>query len=219
MQTRRHPGQPLPIGRQGPLPAGCRGIRLTGGEFTLARGGPEPGYLTRLGPITPAQASYLALLAARDPATEWRVVLTDHAGRATAITRARPRRSPARPARVGPGSPRAGPASPSSLLRRVTVIISADELSTAAGSGQGTTPGPTTRTARLAAAIWVACAATTTSSNSMPGGGSTRAHPAPSPGPPPPDVLTPSNPTRKPPERQKLLKSPLLAPNLVHADG
>ena len=89
---------------------------------------PEPGYLTRLGPITPAQASYLALLAARDPGAEWRVVLTDSNGRALAVTRARPRQSPAGPAR-------AGPESQSSLLQRVTVIMPADTLSTAACIG------------------------------------------------------------------------------------
>ena len=44
--------------------------------LTLTQGGPEPGYLTRLGPITPAEASRLARLAASDPAVKWRVVLT-----------------------------------------------------------------------------------------------------------------------------------------------
>ncbi|HEX9623465.1 MAG TPA: HNH endonuclease signature motif containing protein, partial [Streptosporangiaceae bacterium] len=78
---------------------------------------------------TPAQASYLALLAAADPAVDWRVVVTDNAGRAIAVTRVRPGRSPCRPARAGPGQP-------SSLLRRVTVIVGPDDLSAEAGSGQ-----------------------------------------------------------------------------------
>jgi hypothetical protein len=116
-------------------PAGSGYLDLRLPWTTLARGGPEPGHLTRLGPITPAQASYLALLAARDPATEWRIVLTDHHGRATAITRLPPGRPPARPARDGPT--RAGPESHSSLLRRVTVTITAAELATAS-NGHGT---------------------------------------------------------------------------------
>ena len=70
-----------------PAPAALRNLQPAGSGFldlrlhwlTLAHGGPEPGYLTRLGPITPAQASYLALLAAADPAVEWRAVVTDNA--------------------------------------------------------------------------------------------------------------------------------------------
>ena len=119
-----------------PGPAALKNLQPAGSGFldlrlhwlTLTHGGPEPGYLTRLGPITPAQASYLALLAAADPAVEWRAVVTDPDGRVIAVTRIRTRRAPAGPAR-------ASPSGPSSLLRRVTVIISTDQLSTVVGSG------------------------------------------------------------------------------------
>ena len=115
-----------------PGPAALKNLQPAGSGFldlrlhwlTLTHGGPEPGYLTRLGPVTPAQASYLALLAAADPAVEWRAVVTDPDGRVIAVTRIRTRRAPAGPAR-------ASPSGPSSLLRRVTVIISTDQLSTA----------------------------------------------------------------------------------------
>ena len=115
-----------------PAPAALKNLQPAGSGFldlrlhwlTLTRGGPEPGYLTRLGPITPAQASYLAHLAAADPAAEWRAVVTDPDGRVIAVTRIRTRRT-------RPGPARASPRTPSSLLRRVTVIISTDELSTA----------------------------------------------------------------------------------------
>jgi hypothetical protein len=113
-----------------PAPAALKDLLPTGSGFldlrlpwsTLSRGSPEPGYLTRLGPITPAQARYLAVLAARDPGTEWRVVLTNDTGQAIALARARPRPSPDSPARAGPGLQ-------SSLLRRVTVTIATVDLS------------------------------------------------------------------------------------------
>ena len=120
------PGRPRSKNLQ---PAGSGFLDLRLHWLTLTQGGPEPGYLTRLGPITPAQASYLALLAAADPAAEWRAVVTDPDGRVIAVTRIRTRRSRPDPAR-------ASPSTPSSLLRRVTVIISTDELSAATHDGQ-----------------------------------------------------------------------------------
>jgi hypothetical protein len=166
------PGGRSPLARRGswpeatpfapPGPAALRNLVPAGSGFldlrlplaTLSGGGPEPGYLTRLGPITPAQASYLAHLAARDPAVDWRLVLTDNAGRAIAVTRIRRRRSPARPARAGPDSDPPStdppstdppstdppgsetpssetPGSESRLVRRVTVIIATAELASA----------------------------------------------------------------------------------------
>ena len=73
-----------------PGPAALKNLEPVGGGYldlrlpwlTLIRAGPEPGYLTRLGPITSVQANYLALLAAADPAVEWRVVITNDSGRA-----------------------------------------------------------------------------------------------------------------------------------------
>jgi hypothetical protein len=105
-------------------PAGSGFLDLRVPWLTLAQGGPEPGYLTRLGPITPVQAGYLALLAAADPVVEWRVVVTNGEGRAIAVTRVRSGRSRAGPARAGPGISE-------SLLHRVTVIVPAGELGTA----------------------------------------------------------------------------------------
>jgi hypothetical protein len=120
-------------------PAALKNLQPEGSGFldlrlpwlTLAHGGPEPGYLTRLGPVTPAQARYLARLAARDPGAGWRVVVTDDTGLATAVARARIRRSPGGPAR-------ASPASQGSLLRRVTVIVSPADLSTTVRDSPGT---------------------------------------------------------------------------------
>jgi hypothetical protein len=112
-----------------PAPTALKNLQAFGSGFldlrlpwcTLAQVGSEPGYLTRLGPITPTQASYLARLAAADRAVEWRVVITNSADRLIAVTRIRSGRSPTDPAR-------ASPVTPSSLLRRVTVIVSTAEL-------------------------------------------------------------------------------------------
>jgi hypothetical protein len=119
---------PGPAALKNLQPAGSGYLDLRIPWITLTQGGAGPGYLTRLGPITPAQASYLALLATADPAVQWRIVLTDHSGRATAVTRIK-----IRPASAGPA--RASPSGPSSLLHRVTVIMPADELSSVVNSG------------------------------------------------------------------------------------
>jgi hypothetical protein len=113
------------------LPVGSGFVDLAIPWLTLVGRAGEPGYLTRLGPVTPAQASYLALLAAADPAVDWRVVLTDEAGRAVAVTRARLRR---RPARAGPAEPGRSDHR-SSLVRQVTVTLSLDDLALAAAGG------------------------------------------------------------------------------------
>ena len=166
-----------------PGPAALKNLEPVGGGYldlrlpwlTLIRAGPEPGYLTRIGPITSVQANYLALLAAADPAVEWRVVITNDGGRANdggwandggrandggwaiAVTRIRSPRapvgptavSPARitparitPARITPARISPAPVSPagislgsSSLVRRVTVVMAAEELNSTAGSG------------------------------------------------------------------------------------
>ena len=46
-----------------------------------------PGTLGRVGPITAPQARQAASLALRDPRTQWRVIVTDPGGRATAVAR------------------------------------------------------------------------------------------------------------------------------------
>jgi hypothetical protein len=68
-------------------PAGGGLLDLTVPWSTLAGDSAEPGQLTRIGPITPAQARHLADLAAADPAVSWRVILTGPDGRTTAVTR------------------------------------------------------------------------------------------------------------------------------------
>jgi hypothetical protein len=123
--TRLVPPGPTALKNLQPVGSGYLDLRLP--WLTLIHGGPEPGYLTRLGPITPVQARYLALLAASDPAVEWRIVITDSSSRAIGVARVRPSRVLAGPARASPGKS-------SSLLHRVTVILNADELS-AADSG------------------------------------------------------------------------------------
>src|SRR5262249_15188191 len=113
-------GGPLGLGRPGSLPG-----RPPGG----------PGQLTRIGAITPAQARHLADLAAGDPNVSWRVILTGPDGRATAVSRVRKLRAvdggtrrheyppiPGSGDRVGAGDQQA------SLVRRVTVTISQEQI-------------------------------------------------------------------------------------------
>jgi hypothetical protein len=54
---------------------------------TLAGCSPDPGYLGRLGPVTPSQAREIADAAAGDPGVEWRVILISRTGQAIAVTR------------------------------------------------------------------------------------------------------------------------------------
>ena len=53
----------------------------------LAGASPGPGHLGRIGPITAGQARRLAGCAARDPAAEWRIIVTTSDGQAIAVTR------------------------------------------------------------------------------------------------------------------------------------
>jgi hypothetical protein len=102
-------------------------LDLTVPWMTLAGCSPEPGYLGRLGPITPDQAREVAEAAAADPAVQWRVILTSAAGRAVAVARI-----PAGPARNGRAGPaRDGPAhlAPAHLAPgRITLTIPEDVL-------------------------------------------------------------------------------------------
>jgi hypothetical protein len=54
---------------------------------TLAGCSPDPGYLGRLGPVTPSQAREIADAATGDPGVEWRVILVSRTGHAIAVTR------------------------------------------------------------------------------------------------------------------------------------
>jgi hypothetical protein len=53
--------------------------------------GARPGVLGRIGAITPAQARQLARAAETDPAAHWRIIVTNNAGQAIAVTRIRRR--------------------------------------------------------------------------------------------------------------------------------
>ena len=94
--ARPPPGWPLVPALLQPGPAAMNDLTPASGAgklldlslpwATLTGHSPEPGHLGRLGPITPGQARHLADLAATDPATRWRIILTDPAGRAAATT-------------------------------------------------------------------------------------------------------------------------------------
>jgi hypothetical protein len=73
--------------RPGPAGGPPGSLDLTVPWMTLAGCSPEPGYLGRLGPITPSQAREIAEAAAADPAVQWQVVLTGPAGQAIAVCR------------------------------------------------------------------------------------------------------------------------------------
>ena len=103
-----------------------------------------PGLLGRIGPITATQARHLAAAAETDPAVPWRVIVTNPAGQAIAVTRIR-RRTRASPV---PGSPAAtGPAATgrpgTGLVGRVTLTISQDTITAAqqAPAGPDHPPG------------------------------------------------------------------------------
>ncbi len=103
-------GRPPPAGPAGPggrPPPGLLDLALP--WTTLAGLTRQPGHLGRLGPITPAQACQLAAHAAASPGTDWRIILTNAAGQALAVTRiprTPTRASPARTTRP----PAPGPA-------------------------------------------------------------------------------------------------------------
>ncbi len=108
---------------------------------TLAGQTGTPGLLGRIGPITATQARRLAAAADTDPDAQWRIIVTNPAGQAIAVTRIRRRaraspRDPRDLAADGPpgnGPPGAG------LAGRITLTITQHTI-TAAGQAAG--PGP-----------------------------------------------------------------------------
>jgi hypothetical protein len=98
--------------------------------------GGGPGILGRIGPVTPVQARQLADAAEHDPAAQWRIIVTNAAGQAIAVTRIRRQRS-----RAGPDPERDGPPRSSGLVGRVTLTISQGTLSEQA-TGRPGGPGP-----------------------------------------------------------------------------
>ena len=160
----------------GTPPAGLLDVTLP--WTTYARLGNQPATLGRIGAITAEQARQLTQAAERDPAAQWRIIVTGHDGRAITVTRLRlrrrsraGRRAPPATGPPGTGPPATGPpraasggrgraagASPPSgagLTGRVTLIISQDTISRwqpAPSGGGGPPPGRITRAAAIAAA-------------------------------------------------------------------
>jgi hypothetical protein len=103
--------------------------------------GGGPGILGRIGPVTPVQARQLAHAAEHDPAAQWRIIITNTAGQAIAVTRIRRQRS-----RAGPGPARDRPPRSSGLVGRVTLTISQDTVREQApceqATGRAGGPGP-----------------------------------------------------------------------------
>jgi hypothetical protein len=139
------PGTSKPDRRPGrPPPAGLLDLTLPWAAFTGTTD--TPAALGRIGPITAPEARRLAGLALRDPATQWRIILTDpadHAIGVARIPRARsdpgthdPARAPTRttPARTTTASAAAGTtgvAGMTGVIGRVTIVIPAGALDTA----------------------------------------------------------------------------------------
>ncbi len=124
----------------------------------------EAGILGRIGPISSWQARQLAAMAARSPATQWRVIITDDNGRALAVERCLPRqRGPGgliRPPTHGQISQTvadattAGAAS-TGTVGRITITIRASHLGTANAMPRPTSP----RTVQQVAPMVLAAAA------------------------------------------------------------
>jgi hypothetical protein len=91
---------------------------------TLAAESAGPGSLGRIGPITATQARYLARLAAfGDHAAQWRVIVTDAQGQATAVARM-PRLQPgAEPPDPGPPGPEPPGPEPDTAMPEVTGLV------------------------------------------------------------------------------------------------
>ena len=143
------PPGPAAMGNLSPAGSGLLDVQLP--WSTLTGDSAEPGHLSRIGPITPTQARYLADLAVDDPAVQWRVIVTDPDGQAVAVTRV-PAVSDGRdsPAGTRPHD-RAGSDAQVGLVRRVTLTISLDYLNCSPASDLPTIGGRALRAASLAA--------------------------------------------------------------------
>jgi uncharacterized membrane protein YgcG len=142
----------------------------------LAGDSTEPGYLSRLGPITPVQARHLADLAADDPAVQWRIILTSPAGHALAVTRI-----PRANVRAGPQEAADDPEVCAGLVGRVTLTISNDILSRPPPAATA----PITTRALRAAARAAAGAAEQATSDAIADGGCAHAEASAAYRPPP----------------------------------
>jgi hypothetical protein len=123
------PAAPATMGKLRPAGGGLLDLRVP--WSTLGGESGEPGHLSRLGPVTPAQARHLADLASRDPEVKWRVIVTRPDGRALAVTHVSRTRAGSR--RSDPDAGTGPSAGDSSLVGRVTVTISQNTLEDQAG--------------------------------------------------------------------------------------
>jgi hypothetical protein len=144
---------------------------------TLAGHSDAPGLLGRIGPITAGQARHLAIAAEADVAVPWRVIVTNAAGQAIAVSRIR-RRGPPRDSscRDGPGS---------GLVGRITVTISQDIVITASRPPGGPDPPRGIAAAALRAAVQALERALAQARADAAAGGCTHASESPAYRPPP----------------------------------
>jgi len=124
---------------------------------TLAGLSTAPGLLGRIGPVTAAQARQLAAAAGTDPAAQRRIIITNPAGQAIAVTRI-PRRTRDGPGKArdhpvsvrdGPDPARDHPPPGAGLVGRITLTITADTIRqhTTTRPGPPAGPGPPARAA------------------------------------------------------------------------
>ncbi|HEX5292909.1 MAG TPA: DUF222 domain-containing protein, partial [Streptosporangiaceae bacterium] len=138
-----------------PPPADLLDLALPWAAFTGTTD--TPATLGRIGPITAPEARRLAGLALRDPAAQWRIILTDPVGHAIAVTRVPRARTAsgihdppaATRATVAAGGTGAGPAvgaaAVTGIIGRVTIVIPAGALDTAPAASPGLPEGIYTR--------------------------------------------------------------------------
>ena len=126
---------------------------------TLAGRSAAPGLLGRIGPVTAAQARQLARAAEADPAAQWRIIVTNDAGQAIAVTRIRRTRGKPGAARDGPRPARDGPPPGAGLVGRITLTVSQDTVGEQTTSGLGSAAGPGPPAGTAAAALRAAATA------------------------------------------------------------
>jgi Domain of unknown function (DUF222) len=129
------PGRPVPELQPGRPVPGLLDVTLP--WTTLTGLDHQPGLLGRIGPITAHQARQLASAAEGDPAAQWRVIVTNPAGQAIAVTRLRrpgiragpgPARGDPGPARGAPRPARDSPLPGTGLVGRIALVISQDTI-------------------------------------------------------------------------------------------
>jgi Domain of unknown function (DUF222) len=132
------PPDPAPAGAGGPSPGSL--LARTGlldvliPWTTLTGHSREPAIVGRIGPVSSWQARELVALATRNPATQWRVILTTDDGRAIAVHHARPPQAPGHNRAPGTDTYTTG------VIGRVTITIRAASLGTPAARPRPDTP-------------------------------------------------------------------------------